>query len=44
MSRQKSMAAIKVRKAERDLYDWMAIVLIVLAGSVAVWFPLIYLG
>lgn len=44
MSRQESMAAIKVRKADRDIYDWIAIGLIVLAGSVAVWFPLIFLG
>jgi hypothetical protein len=44
MSRRKSMAAIKVRKADRDLYDWMAIDLIVLAGSVAFWIPLVFLA
>jgi hypothetical protein len=44
MSRRKSMAATKVRKADRDLYDWMAIGLIVLAGSVAVWIPLVFLS
>ena len=44
MSRRKSMAAIKMRKADRDLYDWMAIGLIVLVGSVAVWISFVFLG
>ena len=44
MSRRKSMAAIKMRKADRDLYDWMAIGLIVLVVSVAVWIPFVFLG
>jgi hypothetical protein len=38
------MAAIKMRKADRDLYDWMAIGLIVLVVSVAVWIPFVFLG
>jgi hypothetical protein len=44
MSRRKSKAEIKVRQANRDLNDWVAIGLIVLAGSIAVWIPLVFLG